>query len=243
MKTLLTIIVGYETDEKHTSTLYEGIELIYPENNEKEKDFIARAVKNAKGKYAVLIQQKFKLADLNSLLNILDKNSPDMVIFAGGTAIKITVIKNVIKDCQDVFSCYMLSVLNCKTLLKSVYMPFYFVKSEINFTEENYSGLLVASKAFGDAKAGLSKDIYSHAMNSLCARLVPFYLYAMVAIHEGSMDSEKLISFDNRLKTEIVLYLTLEKNFTYAKLAKLRKRGFKISWLTAKKFVKQLNAQ
>lgn len=243
MKTLLTIIVGYDTDEKHTSTLYDGIELIYPEKGEKEKDFITRAVKIAKGKYAVLLQQKFRFADLNSLLNILDKNSPDMVIFAGGTAIKISVIKNVIKDCKDLFSCYVLSVLSCKTLLKSVYMPLIFVKGEVNFTEENYAGLLVASEAFGEAKAGLSKDIYSHVMNSLCARLVPFYLYAIVAIHEGSMDADKLISFDNRLKTEIVLYLTLEKNFTYAKLAKLRKKGFKISWLTAKKFAKQLNVQ
>lgn len=243
MKTLLSIIVGYATDEQHASTLYDGIELIYPEKNESEKEFIARAIKNAKGKYAVLVQQKFKLADVNSLLNILDKNSPDMVIFAGGTALKVSVIKNVIKDCKDVFSCFILSVLNCKTLLKSIYMPFIFAKSEINFTDENYAGLLTASEAFGKAKGELSKDVYSHAMNSLCARLVPFYLYAIVAIHEGSMDKDKLVSFDNRLKTEIVLYLTLEKNFTYAKLAKLRKKGFKISWLTAKKFVKLLNAQ
>ena len=243
MKTLLSIIVGYTTDEQHASTLYDGIELIYPEKNESEKEFISRAIKNAKGKYAILVQQKFKLADVNSLLNILDKNSPDMVIFAGGTALKVSVIKNVIKDCKDVFSCFILSVLSCKTLLKSIYMPLMFVKGEVNFTEENYNGLLAASKAFGEAKASLSKDIYSHVMNSLCARLVPFYLYAIVAIHEGSMDKEKLISFDNKLKTEIVLYLTIEKNFTYAKLSKLRKKEFKISWLTAKKFKKILSAQ
>lgn len=242
MKTLLTIIV-YDTDEKHSSTLYDGIELIYPEEKEGEKDFVSRAIKNAKGKYAVLLQQKFRLADVNSLLNILDKNSPDMVIFAGGTALKATIVKNVVKDCHDVFSCFILSILSCKTLLKSVYIPFSYIKSEVNFTEDNYSGLLLASEAFGEAKASLSKDIYSYVMNALCARLVPFYLYSMVSISEGSMEKEKLISFDNRLKTEIVLYLTLEKNFTYAKLAKLRKKGFKISWLTAKKFVKQLNVQ
>ena len=242
MKTLLSIIV-YDTDEKHTSTLYDGIELIYPEDKENEKDFVSRAIKNAKGKYAVLLQQRFRLADVNSLLNILDKNSPDMIVFAGGTALKASVVKNVVKDCQDLFSCFILSVLSCKTVLKSVYIPFNYIKGEVNFTEENYSGLLVASEAFGEAKASLTKDIYSHAMNALCARLVSYYLYAMVCISEGSMEREKLISFDNSLKAEIVLYLTLEKNFTYAKLAKLRKKGFKISWLTAKKFVKQLSAQ
>ena len=241
MKKLLTVIVGCDTAEKHASTLYDGIELIYPEQNESEKDFLSRAVKCANGKYAVLLNQEFKFADINSLMNILDKNSPDMVVFAGGTALKTSVIKTVVKDCRDVFSCFILSVLCCKTVLKSTYMPFYFIKSEVNFTEDNYLGLLASAEAFGSAKAKLSKDIYSHALNALCARLVSFYLYAMVAINEGSMDSEKLTSFDGRLKAEIVLYLTLEKNFTGAKLSKLRKKNFKISRLTAKKFRKLLN--
>ena len=240
MKNLLTLIIACDTAEKHASSLYENIELIYQEN-ESEKDFLIRAIKGAKGKYSVLLNQEFRFADVNSLLNILDKNSPDMVVFAGGTAIKTSVIKTASKDCKDIFSCFILSVLSCKTVLKSVYMPFTFFKSKVTFNNDNYSGLLIAAEAFSEAKAKLSKDVYSHAMNALCARLVAFYLSSMVAIKEGSMNSEELISFDGKLKAEIVLYLTLEKNFTAAKLSKLRKKGFKISGLTAKKFKKLLN--
>lgn len=243
MKNLLSIVVSCDTGAKHASTLYDGIELIYPEENEDEKDFVLRAVKNARGKYAVLLEKKFMFADVNSLLNILDKNSPDLVCFTGGTAIKASIIKSVAKDCADLFSCFILSVLSCKTVLKSVYMPFTFEKSEINFTEANYSGILIAAEAFGEAKAKLSKDVYSHAMNALCARLVSYYLFAMIAIKEGSMESDKLVTFDGRLKSEIVLYLALEKNFTAAKLSKLRKKNFKISRFTANKFRKILKSK
>lgn len=240
MKNLLTIVVSCDTETKHASTLYDGIEIIYREENENEKDFVTRAVKNAKGKYAVLLEKKFRFADVNSLLNILDKNSSDMVSFTGGTAIKTSVIEKVVKDCADLFSCLILSVLNCKTVLKSVYLPFTFEKTDLIFSDENYSGLLISAEAFVSAKAKLSKDVYSYAMNALCARLISFYLHAMIAIKDGEMDSDKLITFDGRLKSEIVLYLALEKNFTAAKLSKLRKKNFKISRFTANKFRKLL---
>ena len=243
MKNLLTIVVSRDTGIRHASTLYDGIELIYPEDEEAEKDFILRAIKNAKGKYTILLEKKFMFADVSSLLNILDKNSPDMVVFTGGTAIKTSVVKAVVKDSRDIFSCFILSVLSCKTVLKSNYTPFTFDKSSVSFSEDNYSGILIAAEAFGAAKAKLTKDIYSHVMNVLCARLVSFYLSAMVAIKEGTMDKETLLSFDSRLKSEIVLFLALEKNFTAAKLTKLRKREFKISRFTAKKFKKLLKAQ
>lgn len=243
MKNLLTIVVRDYSGAKHASALYDGIELIYSEDDEPKKDFVLRALKNATGKYAILLEQKFKFADVNSLINILDKNSTDMVIFAGGTAIKTSVMKTVVKDCEDLFSCFILSVLNCKTVLKSDYVPLAFEKSEIKFNADNYSGLMVAAKAFVAAKAKLSKDIYSHTINALCTRLVIFYMSAMVAIHEGRWEREKLIEFDSKLKGEIVLYLALEKNFTAAKLVKLRKKGFKISRLTVKKFKRILKAQ
>lgn len=243
MKNLLTIVVSCETGEKHASTLYDGIELIYPDDGEKESDFVLREVKNANGKYTVLLEKKFRFADVNSLLNILDKNSPDMVCFTGGTAIKTSIVKGVVKDSADLFSCFALSVLSCKTLLKSTYMPFSFEKLEINFTEANYSGIIAAATAFSATKAKLSKDIYSYILNALCARLTYYYLFAMVSIKEGAMESDTLVAFDNRLKSEIVLFLALEKNFTHAKLAKLRKKSFKISYFTARKFRKILKAK
>lgn len=243
MKNLLSIVVSCDTGDKHASTLYDGIELIYPEENENEKDFVLRAIKNAKGKYAVLVDKKFMFADMNSLLNILDKNSPDMVCFTGGTAVKTSVIKSVAKDCADLFSCFVLSVLSCKTILKSTYMPFTFIKRDVSFSDANYSGILIAAEAFGSAKSKLSKDIYSYTMNALCVRLVSFYLFAMVAIKDGKMERETLVSIDSRLKSEIVLFLALEKNFTAAKLNKLRKKNFKISRFTAKKFKKILKSK
>ena len=243
MKQLLTIIVGCDTAEKHASTLYDGIELIYPEENESEKDLILRATKLSKGKYTILINETFRLADISSLLNMLDKNSPDMLVFAGGTAIKSSIVKAVAKDCQDVFSCFILSVLDSKSVLKSTYIPFIFDKNKVNFSEANYAGLLTSAERFVALKAKLSKDVYSHALSALCARLIIFYASAMLDIRDGKMDSEVLASFDGKLKAEIVLYLAFEKNFTAANLTKLRKKGFKISWLTAKKFKKMLNFQ
>ncbi len=74
----------------------------------------------------------------------------------------------------------------------------------------------------------------------LCDRLVIYYLYALLSIKDGNLDSGKLIAFDGKLKAEIVLYLALEKRFTYAKLQKLREKNFKISGWTARKFRKIL---
>ncbi len=240
MKNLLSIVVSCNIGEKHVSTLYDGIELIHSEENETEKEFISRAIKNANGKYTVLLEKKFMFGNINSLLNILDKNSTDMVYFMGGTAIKTSVIRNCVKDCADIFSCFILSVLNCKTILKSDYAPFAFTSTEFAFSDANFSGIMISAEAFGETKAKLSKDIYSHTLNALCARLIQYYLYAMIAISEDKMERDSLVAFDSRLKSEIVLYLALEKNFTYAKLEKLRKKRFKISRFTAKKFKKAL---
>ena len=242
MKNLLTIVVYCNSDTGST-TLYDGIELIYPVDREPEAEFTSRAIKEACGKYIVLLGQKFKFADVSPLLNILDKNSPDMVTFTGGTAIKASIVKSAAKHSTDIFSSIILSILDCKSVLKSNYTPFIFEKSEAIFTETNYNGLLTAAKEFIAMKAKLSKDVYSLVMNALCQRLVIFYLTAMLGIKNGEIKSETLIEFDSKLKGEIVLFLALEKNFTYAKLTKLRKKDFKISALRAMKFKKALKSQ
>lgn len=242
MKNLLSIVVNCDAGEKHSSTLYDGIELIYPDENESEKDFVLRALKCAKGKYAFLTEKKFMFADLNSLLNVLDKSSHDMVCFTGGTAIKTAVVEKAAKECADLFSCFVLSVLSCKTMLKSMYSPFTFIKRDVAFDDENYSGILISAEAFGAEKAKLSKDVYSYALTALCTRLVSYYLYATVAIKDGKMERDTLIAIDGKLKSEIVLYLALEKNFSAAKLSKLRKKNFKVSRFTANKFRKILKS-
>ena len=240
MKTLLTIVVCNEAGKEKALTLYDGIELIYPEENETEKDFLTRAFKTANGKYSLVCVNKFRFADVQSLLNILDKNAADMVNFMGGSVLKTSTLKNVVKDCPDAFSACVLAIMESKAMLKTVYTPFIFEKGAVTFNDDNTEGMLLAASEFKKVKAKLSKEIYSYVFDLVCARLVDFYLYAMLAIKDGKFEAEKLVSFDNKLKAEIVLYLALDKRFTYGNLQKLRNKEFKISYFTAKKFRKQI---
>ena len=239
MKILLTLFVCGNSGQEKPSSLYDGIELIYKDDNESEKDFLGRAAKSAKGKYAVVCENGFKFADVQSLLNIIDKNTADMVCFTGGNAVKVSVLKN-IKDFPDAFSFKLSGVMNCKNLLKTVYSPFNFEKEKCSYCEEKSEGILYSAETFGKVKAKLNKEIYSYAFNMLCEKLTAYYLYAILAIKDGNLQAEKLIEFDNKLKAEIVLYLALEKRFTYAKLQKLRDKQFKISFFTARKFRKAI---
>ena len=54
------------------------------------------------------------------------------------------------------------------------------------------------------------------------------------------MNVDGLAELDGTLKAEIVLYLALEKKFTASKLHKLREKGYRISFLTERKFRKLL---
>lgn len=240
MKILLTVVVCGNGADGRSAPLYDGIELIYPDGGEGVKDFLARALKAAKGKYTVVLDTKFLFADVQPLLNIIDKNTADMVCFNGGIALKTAVLKNVVKDCADSFSCRILGVFACKNLLKTDYNPFTLERAAGAFTDENTAGLLLCAETFGRIKAKLPKEIYTYSFNCLCDRLVTYYLYAMLAIREGKLTADKLTAFDGKLKAEIVLYLALEKRFTYAKLQKLRNKEFKISWLAERKFRKVL---
>ena len=238
MKILLTIVVCNEANKDLPAC--DGIEFIYPEENEAEKAFLTRALKSAKGKYSYICPHKIRLADAQSLLNILDKNSADMVSFMGGAVIKTSELKSVVKDCPDAFSLCALAVMESKTSLKTVYTPFIIEKGTVKFTNENTEGMLLAASEFKKVKAKLSKEIYSYAFEMLCARIIEYYLYAMLSIRDGKLETDKLKEFDNKLKAEIVLYLAVDKRFTAAKLQKLRAKGFKISYFTAKKFKKQI---
>ncbi|MDE6442215.1 MAG: hypothetical protein K2L12_05650 [Clostridia bacterium] len=236
MKTLLTIVVYGATD---TATGTDGVEFIYPEQGEKQKDFLLRAAKNANGKYTVLCKSA-SIADMEQLLNIIDKNPNDLICFSGGAAVKTSIFKSSVKDCKDAFSCRVLSVLNCKSILKTTYIPLYIISSDNTFTNDNIDGLLYCAEMFGKCKAKIEKEIYSYASNMICDRLVIFYMYAMLAIRDGNMSLNELTAVDGKLKAEIVLYLALEKRFTAGKLHKLRDKNFKISSLKAMKFKKLL---
>lgn len=235
MKILLTLAVPVNFGELPEAL--DGTEIINIDENESQKDFLNRAVKCAKGKYTVICDRKFAFADVQSLLNIIDKNTSDMVSFTNGAAIKTSVLKG-LKDYKDAFSFRLLAVTDCKSILKTVYTPFIFQRASRTFGQENVAGLMFSAETFGKVKAKLNKEIYSYAFNMLCDRLIAYYIFAMLAIKDGDLQADELIEFDNKLKAEIVLYLALEKRFTYAKLQKLREGGFKIGWLTARKFRK-----
>ena len=237
MKTLLTVTVCAAQKE---APACDGIEFIIIEENESERDFLSRAAKSAKGKYVVISDRSVSVADVQSLLNIIDKNTADMVCFTVGMAVKTSYFKNAVKDCADTFSLKSLCVLSCKNLLKTIYMPFTFGRASVQFNGDNTEGLLLAAETFGKVKSKLTKEIYSYASNLLCDRLVTYYMYSMLEIKSGKTTADKLIAFDGKLKAEIVLYLALEKRFTAAKLEKLRAKAFRISPLTARKFKKLL---
>lgn len=238
MKNLLTIVAYAAKPDSDAE--YEGIDFIYPEEGESEKNFLTRAIKGAKGKYTFVSSVGVRLADIKSILNVLDKNNADIVNFAGGAILKTSDFKSVVKDCPDAFSLLVLAALECKTTFKTLYAPFTFERARTTFTDDNTDGMLLAASEFKKAKAKLQKEIYSYVFDLLCLRIIDFYLYAMLEIRAGRLESEKLIEFDNKLKAEIVMYLAVEKRFTFANLDKLRSKGFKISYFTAKKFEKRL---
>lgn len=237
MKTLLTIVVCCGSEK---AADVDGVEFIYPEQDEKQKDFLTRAAKIAKGKYTVICESQAETFETGQLLSIIDKNPKDLICFEQGCAIKTSVIKSCVKDCKDAFSCKVLSILECKSILKTVYTPLTFGKTDNAFDGESINGLICCAEMFGKCKSKIEKEIYSYVSSMICDRLVPFYMYAMLAIKEGTMKPDELAELDGKLKAEIVLYLALEKKFTAAKLHKLREKGYKISYFTAKKFKKLL---
>ncbi len=140
MKILLTVVVSADVARSNSDTLYEGIELIYPEEGESGKEYLSRAVKAAKGKFTVIADRKFLFADVQSLLNIIDKNTADVVSFLGNIAVRTAVLKG-IKEFTDDFSLTLLGILGSKTVLKTVYNPFNFEHKAHAFTEENTTAL------------------------------------------------------------------------------------------------------
>ena len=242
MKILLTVVVC-ENSADTENALCDGIELLYPDDGEDTKEFLQRAFKIAKGKYSVICDRRFKLADVQSVLNIIDKNTSDMICFQGGAALKTALYRSAVKDSCDAFSCLVLAVLDCKTILKTFDNPFTFHKITARFTEQTAQGVLLSAERFGKVKAKLPKEIYSYAANLLCEKLNFYYLYLMLKIKNGEENYEKLTEFDAKLKAEIVLYLTFEKRFPYGNLNKLRSKNFKINYFTAKKYRKILNLE
>lgn len=240
MKKLLTIACFAASDV--IKSFNGGVELFYTDINENRDDFFVRAVKQAKGKYIVFIDREILSADLLPLLQIVETSRADIIAFRDGAAIKVNVLKGVDpKLIYDSFCCNLYAAFNSKSIFVSDCRPFKFAYYENAYDDKTAVCILNGITTFKKVKAKLPRAVYTYSFEILCSQLISFYVSNIIAIKEGKISADKLIDFDKKLKSEIVLYLALEKRFTAAKLNKLRAKNFKISGWTAKKFRKFLS--
>lgn len=237
MKKVLTIAVFADGMQKK-QPMFDRLELIFHNKGEKGTDFLSRCSKNAKGKYIILAERLFTFGDVHNFCDALESANQDAVLFDGGAAFKLSVLKGVdFKTCGDAFCAKELTLLNCKTVLKTRLTPLIF-KGELPQTE--CEALKTVCSEFQKVKGKLNKDVYANAFDTIVDRLVHFYIRSILAVREGTLEPEKLIEFDKKLKSMIVLYLALEQKFPVSNLQKFRDKEFKISGLTARKLKKYL---
>lgn len=236
MKKLLTIVVINGTDAGNGENFNENTDVVLA-----EKENVAQTVKSAKGKYSLVCDNCIAAAETEFFLETLRETSSDMVLATGFCAYKTSVLKDLDLKNADAFTYAAFGAMNSKSITKIRCVPFRTEKENLTCSDETIHNLLSVAEQFKKVKAKLNKDIYTYVFDSLCDRLVTYYMTAILAVKDGSFEAEKLIEFDNRLKGEIVLFLALEKRFTATRLQKLREKGFKISGLTARKFRKLLS--
>lgn len=235
MKKLLTVVVYSGTTKNFDGFRYEKAELIVCA----EPAEFQRALKKANGKYTVICGGA-RINDLQPLLDLIDGAGADIIAFANGAAVKTQAFKGAYGvEAADLFLCAVSAEMQCKSILKTELTPFAFAKKAAPCADR-YDGILKACLTFKEVKAKLAREVYNYVFESLCAELVGFYASAMLEIRNGSFSADKLAEFDVRLKSEIVLYLAVEKRFAAAPLKKLRDKQFKISFLTANKLKKLL---
>ncbi|MDE6597426.1 MAG: hypothetical protein K2K60_02170 [Clostridia bacterium] len=235
MKKLLTVVVYSQTAKNFDELQYEKAELISCADTAE----FQRALKKANGKYTVICGG-VSVNDLQPLLDLADSAKEDIIAFSDGAAYKTSAFKGADGiDSADLFLCSVSAAMQCKSVIKCDLTPFTLNK-EVLPCADRCGGILHACKAFKEVKAKLAREIYNYVFESLCSELVNFYACALLEIRNGSFTAEQLIEFDTQLKSEIVLYLAVDKRFTAASLKKLRDKQFKISFLTANKLKKLL---
>ncbi|MDE7454100.1 MAG: hypothetical protein K2N22_06805 [Clostridia bacterium] len=232
MKKLLSIVVYGQSDGEKTDTIYDQIELIYADGG------LQSAIKQAKGKYILIEDRTFLFNDVQPFMEALDTATQDIIRFNGRNAYKSHLFKGV-ADKDDCFAFCTFAAFNAKTVGYFEYAPFTFSAADWNYDkEENH--LLQVCGEFKRVKAKLSKEVYSFTFDLICDKLLLFYLHALLAVRAKTVSAEQLSEFDKNLKDEIVLYLALDKRFDGGKLSKIRKKGFKISYFTARRYKKLL---
>lgn len=243
MKKVISIIICNTV--KNAPSEPDGTELLYTDEERTFAEIVQNGIKQAKGKYTVFMEGDFSITDADALIKAVADCNADVLAFEGATAFKTSVIKNICPD-GDYETAIINGILNCKTIEKSDLKPFIFESTSAHGTEYSQkvtNELLQILKDFKKFKAKTQKDVYSFAVDAICAKLNVFYMKAMLAVRNEIITAETLKNFDCALKENVVLYLAMDKRFVCGNLGKLRENSFKISFLTANKFKKYLNKQ
>ena len=236
MKKLLSLIISDENVDKNSPfDLAEHIPVAEPSGKA-----AFDALKQVKGKYAILLDGKFKYADAHNFLNALDGVNADIDTFNGGYCIKTAILKGInLRACPDFFNALLQSAFAAKNIVKLDFKPFAFIKEKTVYSQELESAVTTVVDEFTKLnKTKIAKEAYSFAFDLIVAKLAEFYLAAMIAIHDKKLTTEKFKEFDLNLKKNMVLYLALENRFTADKLSNLRKKDFKLGLFAYLKFKK-----
>lgn len=236
MKNIFTLLICAPVDGEILPPC-DGTDVMYTDENRTESEILSGAIKQTKGKYCALCGNEFAFADVDGFLNFADKASADIIEFDGGFCFKTSVLKGLNqKLTNDRCSAEIAAALASKSIIKSDVVPLVATHAQAVYSELTAEGLIACLDEFARVKAKLNKDVYAFAVKLLCSRITQFYLSAMVLAYKKELDREKIVEFDAKLKENVVLYLAMEKKFTYASLIKLRKKKFAISPFTYLKF-------
>ncbi len=232
MKRILTVLLSAGAQcEQPLGEDYEILEIA-------EGDELKAVLKRASGKFTIIFDRTFTLKDTQTFLGELGGCDADVVAFDGGFCFKTQFLKSMRRF--DTGTVQIIAIISAKSAYKTQTKPFEFANQPQVYSENEQNALKSAVEEFGKEKHKLPHEVYSLAFETLLLKLTCFYMAAMLAIRKKKIDDENLINFDLELKQNIVLYLALEKRFTVASLAKLRKNKFKLPYFTAKKFKKLL---
>lgn len=241
MKKLVTLIVCGKYDKEETAPL-EEIEFLYTDEARECGTIIKNAAKQAKGKYICLLDPETTYKDAQALVNALSDKSCDMVVLNGCICFKTSIIRGLdINDNFDRQTAEIFAAMSSKSVVKTEATPFEYIRLPVTYSENAEKNLAAALDEFKKDKQKFDKSVYSAVFELICNKLNEYYASAVYAAYKKQIDSERIVQFDLKLKSNIVLYLAMEKRFTCAKLKSLRKNKFKISVFTAPKFKKFLN--
>ena len=228
MKKVLTIVVF--GNGCNLNSMFEDAEIIQAGDP---------LVKKSKSRYTVFLNCGFTYNDLRPLLSKAESANSDIITFEGGCLFKTSILKYPDKP-TDIFSLQVSSALGCKSIENTTLCPFKLAEDEMNCNEDAFERLRGTVKEYTAAKTKVPVEVYSFTRDLICERLILFYKCYMLAMRMGA-DKNKLVEFDRDLKaSDMVLYKVFENRFDHSSLEKLRAKNFKISFITANKYKREL---